>query len=86
LIGVLPRFATVASWALLLWSILAGPLFGPGLNLPGWALDLSPFTHVPKAPAVAVTAAPIIGLLAVIAALVLAGLVSLRRRNLLLPA
>lgn len=86
LIGVLPRFATPASWAVLLWSILAGPLFGTGLNLPGWALDLSPFTHVPKAPAVAVTAAPIIGLLAVIAALVLAGLVSLRRRNLLLPA
>lgn len=86
LIGVLPRFATAASWAVLLWSILAGPLFGPGLNLPGWALDLSPFTHVPKAPAVAVTAAPIIGLVAAVTALVLTGLVSLRRRDLALPA
>jgi ABC-2 type transport system permease protein len=86
LIGLLPRFATAASWAVLLWSILAGPLFGPGLSLPGWALDLSAFSHVPKAPAVVVTTAPILGLLAVIAALLLTGLVSLRRRNLALPA
>jgi ABC-2 type transport system permease protein len=86
LIGVLPRFATALAWAVLMWSILAGPLFGPGLSLPGWALDLSPFTHVPRAPAVAVTAAPILGLLVVVVALVLTGLVSLRRRDLALPA
>jgi ABC-2 type transport system permease protein len=51
-----------------------------------WAQDLSPFTHISKAPAVPVTAAPVLALLAVVAALVLTGLVSLRRRDLALPA
>jgi ABC-2 type transport system permease protein len=67
-------------------SIVVGPLFGPGLKLPQRAQDLSPFTHIPKAPAVPVTAAPVLALLAVVSALVLTGLVSLRRRDLALPA
>ena len=77
---VAPRFASAVSWALLMVFILIGPLFGPGLNVPQWAQDLSPFTHVPKAPAVTVTAAPVVALIAVVVALALAGLVSLRRR------
>jgi ABC-2 type transport system permease protein len=85
-VGLVPRFAGVVSWALLLASILIGPLFGPTLNLPQWAQDLSPFTHVPKAPAVAVTAWPVLALITVVAALAAAGLVSLRRRDLALPA
>ena len=84
--GLLPRFAGAASWALLLAFILIGPLFGPNLELPRWVQDLSPFTHVPKAPAVPVTAAPVLTLTAVVTALALAGLISLRRRNLALPA
>jgi ABC-2 type transport system permease protein len=84
-VTLLPRFAVVLSWALLLASILIGPLFGPTLRMPQWAQDLSPFTHVPKAPAVPVTAAPVLALAAVVAALTLAALVSLRRRNLALP-
>ncbi len=67
-------------------SILVGPLFGPGLGLPQWVQDISPFTHVPKAPGVPVTAAPLLALIAVVAALLLTGLLSLRRRNLALPA
>jgi ABC-2 type transport system permease protein len=86
LVGLLPRFAGAVSWALLMASILLGPLFGPTLKVPQWAQDLSPFTHLPKAPAVPVTAAPVLGLIAVVAALALAGLVSLRRRDLALPA
>jgi putative exporter of polyketide antibiotics len=86
LVGALPRIAGAVSWAVLMASILIGPLFGPTLKLPQWAQDLSPFTHVPKAPAVAVTAAPVLALVAAVAALTVAGLVSLRRRNLSLPA
>jgi ABC-2 type transport system permease protein len=85
-VGLLPRFAGVGSWAMLMASIMLGPLFGPTLKLPRWAQDLSPFTHLPKAPAVPVTAAPILALIAVVAALTLTGLVSLRHRNLALPA
>lgn len=84
-VGVLPRVAGVVSWTLLITAILIGPLFGPTLKLPQWAQDLSPFTHVPKAPAVAVTATPVLALIAAVVAITLAGLVALRRRNLALP-
>jgi ABC-2 type transport system permease protein len=86
LVGLVPRPAAVLSWAVLMASILIGPLFGPTLKLPQWVQNLSPFTHTPKVPAVDLTAAPIVALLAVVGALTLAGLVSLRRRNLALPA
>jgi ABC-2 type transport system permease protein len=85
-VGLLPRFASAVSWALLIASILLGPLFGPTLKLPRWAQDLSPFTHIPKAPAVPITAAPVLALIVVVAVLALTGLVALRRRNLALPA
>ena len=85
-VGLLPRFAGPLCWALLMASIMLGPLFGPTLQVPRWGQDLSPFTHVPKAPAVAVTAAPILALAVAVAAFTLAGLVSLRHRNLALPA
>jgi ABC-2 type transport system permease protein len=71
--------------AALMASILLGPLFGPTRALPQWAQNLSPFTHIPKAPAVPVTAAPTLALTAAVAALALTGRVSLRRRNLALP-
>lgn len=85
-VGLLPRLAGVLSWALLMVCIVIGPLFGPTLRAPQWAQDLSPFTHVPKAPAVPVSAAPVLALIVVVAALTLVGLVSLRRRDLALPA
>ena len=84
-VGLLPRFAGALSWALLLAFILIGPLFGPTFKLPRWVQDLSPFTHVPKAPAVPVTAAPVLALTVVVVAFTVTGLVSLRRRNLALP-
>jgi ABC-2 type transport system permease protein len=62
-------------------------MFGAAtLQLPAWAQDLSPFTHVPKAPAAAVGAVPVIGLVAVATVLVAFGLAWLRRRDLALPA
>lgn len=83
---VVPRWSVGLSWALVVFSMMAGPIFGSSLGLPSWVQDLSPFTHIPNAPAVPLTAAPILGL--VLAGLLAAapGLVALRRRNLALPA
>jgi ABC-2 type transport system permease protein len=84
-ICLVPRWAVPVCWALVLASFVAGPMFGPGLDLPAWVQDLSPFTHSPKAPALAVTAAPLLALLCVAVALGAAALVALRRRDLVLP-
>lgn len=59
---LLPRWSAGLSWALVVGSIFVGPMFGPSLGLPAWLLDLSPFTHVPNAPAVALSVAPVVGL------------------------
>jgi ABC-2 type transport system permease protein len=83
---LLPRWATGLSWALMLGVISVGPMFGPSLGLPTWLLDLSPFTHVPNAPAVALTFAPMLGLGLICLVLAAAGVLLLRRRNLALPA
>jgi ABC-2 type transport system permease protein len=86
-IALVPRWAAGVSWTLVVVFILLGPLFGAAtLQLPGWAQDLSPFTHVPKAPAADVTVAPVLGLLAIAAILVAAAVTAFRRRNLVLPA
>jgi ABC-2 type transport system permease protein len=67
-------------------SILLGPLFGAAtFQLPPWVQDISPFTHIPKAPAAAITAPPVVGLLVIAALLAVAGLVAFRRRSLALP-
>ena len=58
----------------------------PSLGLPQWAQDLSPFTHVPKAPAADVTAAPLVALCAACVFLLACGVAALRRRDLQLPA
>ncbi len=78
--GLLPRWAVALAWAGLTASVLLGPL-GEILGLPQWAMNLSPFTHSPAAPAEAVTVAPIVTLLAIAIALSTAGLLFFRRRN-----
>lgn len=83
---VVPRWSVSASWALVLFVLVAGPMFGPSLDLPTLVQDLSPFTHSPKAPALEVTATPLLALTAVWLALVATGVVALRRRDLTLPA
>jgi ABC-2 type transport system permease protein len=79
LVGLAPRFATVAWGALGLCVILG--LVGAALQLDQWVMDLSPFTHVPRVPGAALTATPLILLLAVALALGGAGLAGLRRRG-----
>jgi ABC-2 type transport system permease protein len=83
--GLLPRWAGALSWTIVALAILLGPLFGPTVDLPQWAQDLSPFTHIPKLPAAALTVTPIVALTAIATALALAGVSSFRRRNLALP-
>lgn len=82
----MPRWSVPVSWALILALIVAGPMFGPSLDLPTPVQDLSPFTHSPQAPAAAVTATPILALTAVAVGLAVTGLLVLRHRDLSLPA
>jgi len=84
--ALIPRWAGAVSWATLTAAILAGPLFGTTLKLPQWAQDLSPFTHVPRVPADALSAAPMLALVAIALAGLAAGLAAFRRRDLALPA
>lgn len=86
LVMVLPRWSVGLSWALVAGGVFVGPMFGPSLGLPTWLLDLSPFTHVPNAPAVAITLGPVLGLIAASAALAAAGVIAMHHRNLALPA
>jgi polyether ionophore transport system permease protein len=83
---LLPRWSVGLSWALVVGSIFVGPMFGPSLGLPTWLRNLSPFTHVPNAPAVPLSVAPVVGLGLACAVLAVAGVLLLRRRNLALPA
>jgi ABC-2 type transport system permease protein len=79
LVGLAPRFAAVA-WGVLGWCVIL-LLVGAALQLDQWVMDLSPFTHVPKVPGAALTATPLVVLLAVALALGGAGLAGLRRRD-----
>lgn len=80
LFGLVPRLA-VWAWAALAAFLLLTEL-GAFLGLKRWAVDISPYTHVPKLPGGAVTAAPLLWLTLVAVLLVTAGLAGLRRRDL----
>ena len=82
LVATQRRRAVGPAWALLIACILAGPMFGTTLSLPPWVQDLSPFSYAPKAPAVSITAMPVLTTLLVAAALMAVALVWLRRRDL----
>jgi ABC-2 type transport system permease protein len=79
LFGLVPRLTT-AVWAVLVGYLLIGQL-GPVLQLDQWVLNLSPFTHVPSLPVADLTWAPLLWLTAVAGALVAAGIVGVRRRD-----
>jgi len=83
---LLPRWSVGVSWALLVVAVFVGPMFGPSLELPTWVLNLSPFTHVPNAPAVDPSLGPVLGLGLACVLLGAVGALVLRRRNLALPA
>jgi ABC-2 type transport system permease protein len=82
LFGLLPRLAASVGWAALAACVLLEE-FGRPLQLSKRVLDLSPFAHVPKLPADDVFAAPLVWLVLIAAALMAAGLLGLRRRDVL---
>ncbi len=78
LFGLRPR-AVPAGWAA--FAVIAFiALLGPGLKLAGWALDLSPTTHVGNPPLGTVEVLPLVVLGAVGAALAAAAAAGFRRR------
>jgi ABC-2 type transport system permease protein len=79
LFGAAPRIAR-ASWGVLAGCILLGQL-GQLLQVPSWAMSLSPFTHL-RPPGGGIEAAPLLLLVATASAFTLAGLLALRRRDL----
>ena len=82
LYGVLPR-AAVAAWGVA-GTCLALGWIGPALDLPQPVMNVSPFTHLPKLPGGnGMEWAPVLALTALAVVLVSAGLVALRRRDVL---
>jgi ABC-2 type transport system permease protein len=78
--GLLPRWSAGIGWAAVAVAVVITVL-GPAFNLSQPVLDISPFTHTPKLPGGALTAAPLGWLAALVLALVAAGLAGLRRRD-----
>ncbi len=77
--GLRPRLSLVA-WAMVAWVFVAA-MFGSLLDLPQWALNLSPFQHVPALPAASMEWLPLMLLVAVAAVFVSVGLAALDRRD-----
>jgi len=82
LFGLVPRLVVGGTWAALA-VVLFITTFGDFLRLGRWALDLSPFVHLPRVPAATFTATPLAWLLATAGVLVAAGLAGFRRRDLI---
>ncbi|MGH8872284.1 MAG: hypothetical protein ACRDWS_09935 [Acidimicrobiia bacterium] len=80
LFGIAPGQVGV-SRVVLVACLILGQL-GQILQFPQWALNLSPFSHVPMFPAAEIDPLPLVVLLVIAAALVAAGLVGFRRRDL----
>jgi ABC-2 type transport system permease protein len=79
LFGVLPR-AVPATWAIVGYGMFVGT-FGPLMDLPAAALDLSPFEHPAELPLESFHLAPVLILLVIAAVTALIGLLGLRRRG-----
>jgi len=77
--GLAPR-AAVAGWAALVAFLLLGE-FGPLFELDQWVMDVSPYAHVPRLPGGAFSVTPLAWLAVTAAALIAAGLVGFRRRD-----
>jgi ABC-2 type transport system permease protein len=80
LFGLAPRITAAASWGVLGAAVLL-VFFGDSLQWPQWVLDLSPFTHAPRLPGGVVSVTPLVWLCALALALGAAGLIGLRRRD-----
>jgi ABC-2 type transport system permease protein len=80
LFGVLPR-AIGATWALLGYAMFTG-IFGALMDLPQWAINLSPLEHAGRPPLDSVPSVALVILALVAAGLGVAALAAFRRRDL----
>jgi ABC-2 type transport system permease protein len=78
-VGLAPRAATLVWVALGVCLVIM--FFGELLDLPQWFQDVSPFEHVPLAPAVGVEALPLVALTLVALALAAVGALGFRQRD-----
>jgi ABC-2 type transport system permease protein len=78
--GWLPRAAAAVGWTAFGFCMFIA-LFADAFDLPGWVLDISPYAHTPQAPLESVAAAPLLSIAIVVAALLVAGFVGFRRRD-----
>ena len=67
-------------WVALTFCVVVS-FFGELLQLPDWVVDLSPFSHLALMPAEPLAWGPLLALLAVAAALGVAGTAALERRD-----
>lgn len=79
LFGLRPRLAP-AAWAALGVCVFLGQV-GALLELSQWALDVSPFTHIPRVPAATLAVAPLVWLVGIAVAFTVAGFAGFRRRD-----
>ena len=80
-----PRWAPAIAWFALA-AVLTVSQFGDTFDLPQWALNVSPFTHIPLVPARALTLGPLFWLVGAAAALVALSFAAFRRRDLAIAA
>lgn len=80
LFGLAPRLVLLA-WAAVSWAVFAS-IFGVLLELPEWAMDLSPVEAGPRVPYEELTATPLLALTGIGLALTAAGVVGFHRRDL----
>lgn len=79
-VGLLPRWDWLA-WVVFVAFLTLGEL-GELLDLPQWLRELSPYAHTPAMPAEPFERVPVLVLLGLAAALLIAGVVGYRRRDL----
>ncbi|MFF0491640.1 ABC transporter permease [Nocardia sp. NPDC004068] len=80
LFGLVPRWAPMA-WGVFV-AALAVYLLGAVSGVPQWVLDLAPYSHLPKLPAEAFRATPVVILIGAGIVLTAVGLIGFRRRDL----
>ncbi len=79
-LGWLPRWTAAISWGALAWCLVVGE-FGGIFGLPGWLMNLGPFTHVPRMPVEPFSWEPTIWLSVVAFGLLAVGVAGHRRRD-----
>jgi ABC-2 type transport system permease protein len=79
-LAAIPRLSIGFAWAGFIISFLIEQL-GLLLSLPQWILNISPFTHVPNVPAVAISYAPLYIISGVALALTLLGVYWFKQRD-----